>query len=137
MAKTHGLRLGRIMYTTADRIQIDQKWRRPVQKKQRTLAEEIHLAVLKANRLGASGFKVTSLKFDHSDIVLGSEPYSQAELNEIALKRDMALSEHKSNMIEGVLRARTSKSIKDEGEDLTPHELENVIATYESQKTLS
>ena len=98
----------------------------------RTLQEEIQIAVLKANHLGACGLKVTSIEFLDNCIELKADSFSQEELNSLKMKRDMSLATQKRDLLEKVLQARFKKHSDINVENLTDKEVENLIQEFES-----
>ena len=98
----------------------------------RSLQEEIELAVLKANRLGACGLKVTSIQFKDNSIELKADSFSQEDLNTLQQKRDLSLANQKRDLLEKMLQARFKKHSYIKVENLTSLEVDKLISEFES-----
>lgn len=94
-------------YFDSKQIQIDPLWSHcylKPQKENKTMQQKWELTILKANRLGAAGFKVCGVEVQQDDFVLMTEPFSQAEIDEFSLKRSNILSNEKIALVNRIIQ---------------------------------
>ena len=130
------VRPGMIVLESSKSVAVDEEKLRSIQSgqtKPKTLQQEIQSAVLKANHLGACGFKVTSIEFLDNCIELKADSFSQEELNSLKMKRDMSLANQKRDLLEKVLQAGFKKHSDINVENLTDSEVQKLISEFSSE----
>jgi hypothetical protein len=138
---------GYVIYWKAKEVCIDESWT-PVlkqwkdeqlrQKKGRSMEDKLKLTILKANALGAAGFKVTNVAFSNEDFQLETDLFSQKEIDAYSLRRKQMLSDHNNGLWNEIVKARAKNGLltatpEEDIENLSDEQIEALILKYQSE----
>lgn len=127
-------------------VQIDPYWTKVLkeqkealkrQKEALTLNQKFELCILKANALGAAGFRVVGIRFENDDFQLQTELFKQQEIDAFALKREQMISDHNRALWNEIVKTRAKNGLSNahlkDPEDLSDEQIEELIQKYNAQ----